>query len=411
MKVIALLLFVAALSGGCRKLLENGTPPNQLTTDKVFADSASAEAALVSAYAYLNVNVDPALNRYLGLYTDELNYTLSDQSVSDFYLGKVAVANTADLTAWRSLYQVVYRANDVIGQLAVSDLPVPTRAQFTLEARFLRAYAYFQLVNIWGNVPLLLTTEVNANRSAAQALPEAVYAQIVSDLVAARDGLGAAYHGAGRVRANKWAAAALLARVYLFRGDWANAEAQATAVLGSGLYTPLPAAANVFLAGSTETILSVYTVNGFITDAPVLIPTTLTGALTFPVSNALTGAFEAGDQRKVNWLRSYVSGSATYTYPYKYHNRAANTSAAENLVLLRAAELYLVRAEARAVEQYGRGGTGPERGAAARGAGGFTGDVERSGLAGRGEPGAARGTVPGKRQPLFLPEGERAVVR
>ncbi len=59
----------------CKKLIEVGTPLNQLTTDKVFADTSSATAAIAGAYAIFNVSIDPSYNKFLGLYTDCLIQT------------------------------------------------------------------------------------------------------------------------------------------------------------------------------------------------------------------------------------------------------------------------------------------------------------------------------------------------
>jgi len=338
-------LTICLWSTSCKKLIEVGTPINQLTTDKVFADSTSAEAALVSNYAILNVYAD-SYNINASIYTDELSYTGSSLDLIGFQQNKIAPNNPLNFSPWKYFYQVAYNANDIIEQLAQSKLPSRTKATFTNEAKFLRAYAYFYLLNLYGHVPLLTTTNVDVNKTASQAAQLDIYIQIIKDLTDAKNGLSASYRGSGKVRANKWAAAAMLAKAYLFKGDWQNAEAQATEVIGSGLYTPLQAPATVFLANSQETILSVYTVDGSIYNGSTFIPSTNSGVLTYPVTNDLLNAFETGDLRKTSWFRSYVYLGITYTYPYKYHNRSVNTGAPENLILLRAGELYLIRAEA-----------------------------------------------------------------
>jgi len=344
-KYILYLIYSAVILTSCKKLIEVGTPLNQLTTEKVFADTSSATAAISGAYAIFNVSIDPSYNKFLGLYTDELSYTNSATDIVQFNQSKVAPTNQTDFTTWTNFYTAIYRCNDIITQAQESaTLPAAYVNQLTSEAKFLRAYAYFYLINLYGHVPLLLTTNVNINAQAAQTDPNTVYQQIISDLKDAQQGLSATYIGSGRVRANKYAAGALLAKVYLFQNDWPDAAAQSTTVINSGLYTPLLPPDTVFLANSTETILSFSTINGFITDAPNLIPTS--GLPQYVISTSLLGAFETGDLRKLYWLQSTLVNGMVYYYPYKYHNSTPNTTFPENLMCLRAGEQYLIRAEA-----------------------------------------------------------------
>ena len=346
-RIILYIICPLVLLASCKKIIEVGTPANQLTTDKVFSDTTSATAALLSAYAIFNVSVDPNYNKYIDLYTDELNYSGSSSATLEFLLSKVTVVNVNNQNIWSNLYFAIYQCNDMIAQLKNSTvLPPSAVTSLSAESKFLRAYAYFYLINLYGHIPLILTTDVNANAKAVQTDSATVYQQIISDLKGAQNGLTIAYPSPGRARANKLAATALLAKVYLFQGDWADAEIQAASVINSGLYTPLQAPSTVFLANSQETILSFATVNGYIADGPNLIPNS--GVPQYPVTSALLNAFEAGDLRKSSWLKSINNGGNIYYYPYKYHNRTANTNSPEYLMALRAGEQYLIKAEAEA---------------------------------------------------------------
>lgn len=263
-KTTLYIISTAIVLSGCKKLIEVGTPANQLTTDNVFSDTTSAIAAIAGTYANFNVGVDANYNKFMGLYTDELNYPSTSPATVEFYQSLLSVGNSTNQTIWTNLYFVIYQCNDIIAQAKNSTtLPLASVNQLTSEAKFLRAYAYFYLVNLYGHIPLLLTTDVNINAHAVQVDSITVYTQIIADLKDAQNGLNVAYPGGGRVRANKWAATALLARVYLYQKDWVNAEAQASSVINSRLYTPLQAPANIFLANSQETILSFWTLNGF----------------------------------------------------------------------------------------------------------------------------------------------------
>lgn len=332
---------------GCNKLVDVNTPQNQLTTDKIFTDTNSTKAALVNIYAYLEKSVNPNYNKYLDVYTDDFTYLSTGADGIAFNLGNIPSTNSVVKSFWSNSYFVIYSCNDIITQLKTSsNIPAGMVNSLTGEAKFLRAYTYFYLINSFGAVPLVLTTDVNNVANAMQTDSATVYAQIKQDLTDAQNVLTSSYTGTGKVRANKWAASALLSRVYLYQQDWNDAETSATNIINSGQYTPLATPASVFLANSQESILQFYTQNGFITDATSLIPTS--GLPGYAATQNLLNSFETGDLRKASWLKGTIVSGATYYYPYKYHNRATNTTTPEYLTALRVSEQYLIRAEARA---------------------------------------------------------------
>jgi hypothetical protein len=159
-----------------------------------------------------------------------------------------------------------------------------------------------------------------------------------------------------RVRPSKGAATALLARCYLYTGDWVNAEAQASAVVNNASLYSLSTLNNAFLKNSTEAIWQLQPVNsGSNTeDAKVFILPASGPSANNPVyiSPFLLYSFEAGDQRMNNWVGSVTAGTDTFYYPYKYKSANYGDLVSEYLMVLRLGEQYLVRAEARA--QQGR---------------------------------------------------------
>jgi hypothetical protein len=350
-KIPYILAALLSLFFSCKKLVEVGAPENQLTTDKIFADTASATAAVVNIYALFDKTIDPNYNKYLGLYTDELIYPGSSSFPVEFNQSRLTSVNALVSNIWSNYYFIIYSCNQVIERLEHnSKFPAGKAAALIAEAKFLRAYANFYLVNTFGPVPLILTTDVAQTVKAARADSAAVYRQIVRDLKDAQNSLPENYGGGDKVRASKLAATAMLARVALYQQNWTEAAALATSVINSGSSTLAQSPSDVFLAGSSEAILQFWTQNGYISDAASLIPGS--GAPIYPVAASLLSAFEAGDLRKTSWLGSVTATSGrnavTYYYPYKYHNRAGNTGAVEYLMALRLAEQYLIRAEANA---------------------------------------------------------------
>jgi hypothetical protein len=344
---IFICILTAASFSGCKKMIEIDSPQNQLTTDKVFADSASATAAMVNIYALFNIAIDPNYNKFLSCYADELTYVGATQEYLGYVQGTIAPSNSTNSNFWQTSYFAIYSCNSVIEQLQkASGLSKTIISGFTGEAKFLRAFSYFYLINTYGAVPLNLQTDVNVNAKAARTDSITVYQQIIQDLKDAQSTLPINYVSTERVRANKYSASALLARVYLWQSNWANAEASATSVLESGLYTPLPATGSAFLSNSRETILAFWTQYGYVNDNSNFVPSG--DAPQFFYTPAQLSAFEAGDQRKSNWILTTTVGPDTYYSPYKYHNVQDNSTAQEYLVALRAGEQYLIRAEARA---------------------------------------------------------------
>jgi starch-binding outer membrane protein, SusD/RagB family len=137
---------------------------------------------------------------------------------------------------WNALYVGVKRANVVIEKIPAIAMDEGLKTRYIAEARFLRGLIYFDFVRAWGGVPLVTTTEPPLKLPRASA--EEVYTLIIQDLTFAIDHLPmkSEYQGADLGRATKGAAQALLARVYLFRNDFVNAEKYALDVVNSGQY-------------------------------------------------------------------------------------------------------------------------------------------------------------------------------
>jgi hypothetical protein len=340
------LIAVFSLSA-CKKLVEIPSPKNQLTTDKVFADSTSATAAMVNIYAWFNNYIDVNYNAVISCYTYELQYSGNTQPFVEYAQGAVPPANSVDLGFWQNSYFVVYSCNDVLAQSERSSgLSATFKQQFQGEAKFLRAFAYLNLVNTYGAVPLVLSTNVTSNSVAGRIDSTTVYQQIVQDLLDAKSELPATYTGQGKVRASQYAADALLARVYLWQKNWTKAKSSADEVIFSGLFTPLPGTLSTFIANSTETILAFNTQFGYIADGPNLVPSS--GTPQFFYSKTQLSAFEPGDHRKTDRILATQVDTTTFYSPFKYHNITPNTNSPEFLIALRAGEQYLIRAEAKA---------------------------------------------------------------
>jgi hypothetical protein len=259
------------------------------------------------------------------------------------------------------MYPYVYTTNSAIEGVTSSTGLTPSIKNHLLgEAKFMRAFLYFYLVNLYGNVPLVLTTDYTVSSALSQASKADVYEQIKADLLDAENLLSENYLDGTllktyteRVRPNKWAATALLARVYLYNNEWANAEVKASAVINSGVYT-LSTPTTAFLKASLNNKEAIWQLqpvaSGWNTeDAKVFVINQAQGE-SKPVylSQSLLNAFDTTDARKKNWIKDTTIGSAKYFYPFKYKAAKQNDPVTEYVMVLRLGEQYLIRAEARA---------------------------------------------------------------
>lgn len=346
MKTIKYLsIVILFFASSCSKIVDVSTPYNVLYPSAVFADSSAVKAAVLGLYSgVLNTNTyNFELTVLNSLYADETTsisyptYLANSVSPSDTQLGSL----------WTDNYSNIYRANAIIEGVQSSSLFAGTKQQATGEALFMRALCHFNLVNTFGNVPLITTTNATINATAPQSAQAVVYQQIIADLKQAVAYLPANYTISSneRTRINKYAAIAMLSKVYLYTQDWTNAEAQASLLIGNPLFN-LPAdLTKVFLNTSTEAIFQFDNKpTGYTSLGSLFVPTA--GVVpAYTIRPELLNAFETGDQRKANW----IAVSAGYFYPAKYKARAVSTTS-EYLTLLRLGEIYLIRAEARAEE-------------------------------------------------------------
>jgi len=355
---------------GCKKFVEVPPPIDSIPLDLAFANDSKAASVVRMLYANMTGTTGGvgALLAFSGGVQLSMNVS-SDELVpslatNEFYLHQITPTNgTNESNIWGALYNIIFIANGVIQNVPLSEgISEFGKKQYVAEARFIRAANYFYLVNLYGGVPLATTTDYRVNAVLSRSSVDEVYSLILEDLKYAEANLGSAYLGTTttvpspqRFRANKYAAAALLARVYLHRKDYVNAEAMATQVIdgtGRTMYDLETDLNRTFLTTSKEVILQIqqpgtnlhtWEANNYIPIQAVTLPP-------YQLSDALLNAFEADDQRKVNWARTSVNGGRTYYYPYKYKVTLATTTGprTEAMVFLRLSEVYLIRAEARA---------------------------------------------------------------
>lgn len=352
--IFIVLALVAVFVSSCDNYVDIAISPNKLSTEDAFSSDASATSVVLALYSYYNTTSSLPYFSFLGgLSADELQYTGSTAEMQEFAQASVTTTNsTLKNYLWVYPYAVISEANQAISGITNSAaITAATKKQLLGEAKFFRAYYYFNLVNYLGDVPLSLNASVLENAYLARSPKDSVYAQIINDLKDAQSLLPATYTTTLRTRVNQYAADALLARVYLYTKDYANAEAEATKVITATDVTYTMAALSAaFINTSSETILQFATTYGYSFYGSNYRTSSATAVPTYVLYPKFINSFEAGDQRKVSWIDSVTSSGTKYYKINKYKLVTANSTAVGNeyTVILRLAEQYLIRAEARA---------------------------------------------------------------
>lgn len=355
--LFGLLLFGVTLTS-CKKFLDIDPPKTGLISETVFSSDATSTAAISSVYSKMTGSFlgggSASLIVLNGLASDELlPVGSSTAAVRDFYNNNLTSVNTYIAAIWSTGYNIIYQCNAILEGLANStNVTVALKKHIEGEALFIRAYTHLHLSNLFGNIPYIIGTDYRQNSSVSR-LPRVpqVLDNITQDLSQAKEKLANDYSFSRneRVRVNKWVASALLARVYLYKGDWVNAEAQATEVLNNtGLYGLISNLNDIFLKNSREAIwqwMPGSTGQNSAEGAYFI----LTGSPNIAsLSSHLVNQFESGDNRRIQWVGSYTSGANTWYFPYKYKLKNPTASSLEYSMIIRLAELYLIRSEARA---------------------------------------------------------------
>ncbi len=373
------------LSGSsCKKLITISDPITSITSAQIYTSDALATAAMAGVYTQMingtsltsnSANTfSNGLSTYVcGMSADEL----TPYSGVNLYVSNTLLATNAaySIIFWNSCYKAIYGSNAVIEGIAAStsgSLHDSIRTELTAEAKFVRAFSFTYLVSFFGDVPLVLTTDVNQTMTMGRTSKDLVWKQVIQDLKDAQSGLADDYRYANGERwiPNKWAATALLARAYLYSGDNENAATQASTVIANATQYSLVTDLNsVFLKNSNEAIwqlqqnVNIANLGNATPEGDQFIPLTspTRGLPKVNMDSSLINSFEPGDKRKQYWVNatnralyytSYHDSTTLYYYPYKYktatYNRVVGGTATEYYMVLRLAEQYLIRAEAEA---------------------------------------------------------------
>lgn len=262
MKLIKYFVFaIAAVTiTSCDDEFLNPLPDTVVALDSYFTTDDDVLSGILGIYDALqgtNENTETNINRSnRGIQfehlltehrTDNTRNATLEGSKSDFHRYVVESVNVESEDYYQSMYEVIFRANNILNYIDIAD--ESNRASYTAEAKFLRAYAYFKLVRLFGDVPLVTTPIDPTNTTAlfTRIAEDLVYEQIVADLQEAV----AVLDNSHKSRASKAAAQGILAKVYMSQAtpNYSGAEALCEAIIGSGEYSLEDDFRDIFYAG------------------------------------------------------------------------------------------------------------------------------------------------------------------
>ena len=341
----------------CDDFVQVDVPSTQLSSPLVFENNSTATAALGAIYAQIRDNGlltgNPnGMQSKLGEYTDELTfYGAGGQTDASFYNNIVIPTNTDVKNWWNTTYQQIYATNALLeGVQNSKSLTASQKERLRGEALFIRALLHFHLTNLFDAIPYVKTTDYTANTKIGKIGITKVYENVEMDLLVSEALLDVEYISSERIRPNKATVQALLARLYLYSGRWNEAANSASAVLNNSfLYEDDGNLETVFLKDNMANIWQLLPD----TDGRNTLEAETYVFLQGPppvsaLSMEFVNSFEVGDLRRTHWIKKVTNGSAVWYHAYKYKAYNNSQGSLEYSIVFRIAELYLIRAEARA---------------------------------------------------------------
>ncbi len=344
-KIYISLFIIIVNTTSCADLL-NPKPVDRITDDKVLVDANSARVVLTSAYRDLANFGAPKIIAG-DLTSDNLIHNGTFTQYREISSKDISASNGSASSMWGVIYSLSYIASFLYEGLPAIDIPQSVFSEITATASFLRAYGYFVGVFTYGGLPIVTTTDLETNRIIPRASLEETLDFIESDLLYALDKLPEDPFNSGEV--SNGAVKALLARFYLYKENWSEAEKFASDVIqgnGTKEYLLEEEFENAIGDFSTESILEiVYSANDN--------PGTSTN---FSINNLFVGRREIIPSSEMVLALQNDGGKRQVVMEFDGKNARGSDNgwtitrygSFDNIQLIRLSEMYMIRAEARA---------------------------------------------------------------
>jgi hypothetical protein len=260
-------LFTLALAGtlavatSCKKDLLNQTNPNTLSVAQYWLTADDANKGVIASYSGIQqYGVYGHSWQFMAARSDEF-YSQSPFVELAVFTRFVQANNNFFISAyaWNDYYRTIYRCNQALNHIPAITMDAAQKAQYIAEAKFIRSLMYYDLDSFFGNVPLIVEDPTVTTR-VQQATPAQVEAQIITDLQAAIPDLPTTYAATDLGRATKYAAQALLAKMYMQQHKYQEASTLMAGIINSGKYSLVPNYLDNFTASNENNSESIFEV-------------------------------------------------------------------------------------------------------------------------------------------------------
>lgn len=240
--IITTIAFISILTVSCSKSFIDLPPISSVSVDVIYKTDKDFQDALTATYNTLQQQYQ---NFYIfgdirGDDSWQAIYKNNSWSFSDAFV--TSSSDPLMHTTWQNYYQAIFRINTILGKIKAADVSVvKNKDRYIAEAKFLRALSYFDLVRIFGPVPMITTPlTIDEGYKVGREPVNNIYEKvIIPDFIDAENGLLIKYTGSDVGRPTKGAAKSLLGKVYLTLKDFPKAEAKLQEVTTMG-YALLP---------------------------------------------------------------------------------------------------------------------------------------------------------------------------
>jgi len=355
--IISILLLCVLVASSCRKEFLELEPQSTIAPETFFKTSADAITAVNGCYKSLAVG-----NQFGGTFQILMesradNYLDQDPSSGagqNYQINRFSDSpgNTNFYNSWVSLYNSVFRCNTVLESVDPINMDNTLKNRIKGEASFIRALSYFNLVRLWGAVPLVSKSigPLEAGSLVRNNVAD-VYALIESDLAFAAANLPSSYTGADLGRVTKGAAQGLLGKVLIYQKKFASAKTVLADVISSQKFSLLPNVADVFsptVKYHAEILYAVRYAKGIAgQDHGYWYANTQIVGL----DSTLFKAYDPIDTRRTMIEFAKPAGNNNIM-PRKFIDVAVNNAAGNDFPVLRYADVLLLQAEAMNEEAY-----------------------------------------------------------
>jgi tetratricopeptide (TPR) repeat protein len=380
---IVVIILIGSCWSSCKKFLES-KPVSQVSEDNFYKTEADFHQALIGAYAAFGQLYQG--NGYYSLLVDLRSDNTTEltaggggndakMNIDEFK----EVPDNEHLTAfWQNSYVMITRANNIISRIDDAAIDDQLKKQYAGESKVLRALGYFNIVRMFGDVPLVTApvTDIDASYKIGRTPVAEVYAQIITDLTDAIAVLPPAYSDAEVGQATLGAAQSLLGMVYMTQKKYEDAATAFKKVIDGKVYSLLPVYADLYKAGMQGNKEAIWQAQyksgtaGLGSNLPNHFAPVGSDGVTIPTGGAygfnqptddIANAYTAGDVRRDNIADGYTKDGAFVAAKYirGYVDRETGggyLDSGADWYVLRYADILLLYAEA--LNEVGKGPNG-----------------------------------------------------